>query len=512
MKTRKGLGYLVYFFCFLGLLCFEGCSSDSAQFHYGQFSAGEIVGLGFSTPSQKGYTDSKGTYSYYHGETICFHVGDIVLGCAKARPRLSVEDLVRETEIDKENIIIKIYQFLRSMDSYHNTYFSVHIDRKVDAAALDKTFDFVHSTTDDLKKLAEELLEPIYPGKREYLVPTEHAKKHLSNAILFAAYADTNDPQQYLPRCFATPVVIVSTASSDITVDLQKQAVDIYVINNPDASGANPCNCLSDDDTSIELSKDAFRVAGSMRIRGCSTAGAIKSQYSVEVEWPDPDPSPENPSHTPHFLGMQYGGKAWVFNDAGMVDPSRIRNPLSFYLQRELGKMTGSNSWAPRTKYFELFIVTGSSQKPTRTILTSGNLYRGVYILMENIHNSAHRIPIKDWDAKDPGVGPLILQINHPYTTGTPGQYYVANDGTKVPHYQDVLPPSPPAHANVGSPLTMKSPNSKAFFDMSNNAEPINQEQLKEIKQWFYTTGSLPYSAAPPHGWAGHFDSPPFRA
>jgi|GEM_PF-1716662 len=516
MKIEQRINCLVYALCFLGIFCFVGCSSDSdsEQLNNGRLSAGEIVGLGFSTLSQQGYTDTKGSYSYKEGETICFHVGDILLGCTDARPSISIEDLVPETADDKEDVSVRIYQFLMSLDSYYNTYNSVHIDREVDAAGLGKTFDFVDSTTDVLRQVVEELLAPIYPGKTEYLVPMEHAKLRLNNAAVFAKSAGSAlfAKSAGSNGCFATPLVIVTTASDGITVDLEKQAVDIYVINNPDSSVKKPINCLSDSEDPDKLSADAFNVTGSMRIRGCSTSGALKAQYSVDVDWPDPtDPPDNNPSHTTNFLGMTYGGNKWVFNDAGQVDPTLIRNPLSFYLQRELGKQTGSNAWAPRTKYFELWLVTGVSGEPTMSDLNNSN-YRGIYILMEDVHNGTGRIPINDWASTDLDVGPLILQINHSYTTSVRGQYYVAaNNGTKVAHYQDVLPPNPPnpAHANVGSPLCMKEPNSKKFFDIKNDANPINTEQLTQIRQWFYTEDTPPYTSAPPYGWTGHFDSPP---
>ena len=519
MKIEQRINCLVYALCFLGIFCFVGCSSDSdsEQLHNGRLSAGEIVGLGFSTLSQQGYTDTKGSYSYKEGETICFHVGDILLGCTDARPSISIEDLVPETADDKEDVSVRIYQFLMSLDSYYNTYNSVHIDREVDAAGLGKTFDFVDSTTDVLRQVVEELLAPIYPGKTEYLVPMEHAKLRLNNAAVFAksagsaVFAEPADSALFAKSagsngCFATPLVIVTTASDGITVDLEKQAVDIYVINNPDSSVGNPINCLSDSKGSDKLSADAFNVTGSMRIRGCSTSAALKSQYSVDVNWPDPtDPPDNNPSHTTNFLGMTYGGNKWVFNDAGQVDPTLIRNPLSFYLQRELGKQTGSNAWAPRTKYFELWLVTDVSGEPTVSDLNNAN-YRGIYILMEDIHNGTGRIPINDWASTALDVGPLILQINHSYTTSVPGQYYEKNS-TKIAHYQDVL--SSPAVANIGQPLYMNAPNSKSFVEKDNYAASINQNNLTQIKQWFYTEDTHPYTSAPPYGWTGHFNSPP---
>ena len=55
----------------------------------------------------------------------------------------------------------------------------------------------------------------------------------------------------------------------------------------------------------------------------------------------------------------------------------------------------------------------------------------------------------------------------------------------------------------------MKAPNSKKFFDIKNDANPINTAQLAQIQQWFYTEDTPPYTAAPPYGWTGCFDSPP---
>ncbi len=52
--------------------------------------AGSAAGIHFRTQMLEGLTDDAGTFSYYAGETVSFHLGDIVLGSAAAAPKLDL--------------------------------------------------------------------------------------------------------------------------------------------------------------------------------------------------------------------------------------------------------------------------------------------------------------------------------------------------------------------------------------------------------------------------------------
>lgn len=59
----------------------------------GRFVDGPVSGLRYSTPSQTGFTNSAGEFSYLAGETVSFYVGDILIGRAPAAETLTPFDL-----------------------------------------------------------------------------------------------------------------------------------------------------------------------------------------------------------------------------------------------------------------------------------------------------------------------------------------------------------------------------------------------------------------------------------
>ncbi|WP_077035067.1 CocE/NonD family hydrolase [Pelomonas sp. KK5] len=65
--------------------------------------AGPIAGLKYRTPTLAGTTSAEGEFQYREGEAISFHVGGLVLGAAKAAPRLNLASLAPRVDgkIDK---------------------------------------------------------------------------------------------------------------------------------------------------------------------------------------------------------------------------------------------------------------------------------------------------------------------------------------------------------------------------------------------------------------------------
>jgi hypothetical protein len=160
---------------------------------------------------------------------------------------------------------------------------------------------------------------------------------------------------------------------------------------------------------SLKSGKNGLSVK--MHVRGRSTRNVSKQQFEVELDSIDKKELKPN-----HFMDMKYGGSHWVFNDAGAFDLTLMRNSLAFITQQEMGQ------WAPRNKYFELFIIeapttdtlndsTFFKSQLVKVIANPEKYYNGVYLLMEKIKAEKHRIDIKKYDLSK-GQTDFILQLN----------------------------------------------------------------------------------------------------
>ena len=213
-------------------------------------------------------------------------------------------------------------------------------------------------------------------------------------------------PENYV---FDNPLVVMSTTAaslSDMTEDTQ---VYFWVLQPSGSGGVSLVD--PSDKTQTSLNPDNAYYKAKMHIRGQSTLGAVKPQFSVDITHNEDGKV---------FLDMPFDGSHWVFNDAGTYDYTMIRNMLAFDMQRTLGADTGSGAWAPRGEYFELFAVTGRDdsvvdQAPSLQEITNG--YAGVYLNLEEIEADPNRIDINTkYSAPDASnaVGGMIVQVNSP--------------------------------------------------------------------------------------------------
>ncbi|KAF4460141.1 hypothetical protein FALBO_13090 [Fusarium albosuccineum] len=67
---------------------------------FGEFRDGPFVGLGYSTPSYTGVTDSHGRFFYEAGDLVTFFIGYFELGCAKGAPTLTLASLDNKPDTD----------------------------------------------------------------------------------------------------------------------------------------------------------------------------------------------------------------------------------------------------------------------------------------------------------------------------------------------------------------------------------------------------------------------------
>lgn len=284
-----------------------------------------------------------------------------------------------------------------------------------------------------------------------------------------AARADITNVTWPDQLTFTNPLVVMSTTASSLSAMTSDTDVFFWVLE-PGANGvglANPKDAASLNPAAVELT-------AKMHIRGQSTAGDPKKQYSVKLT---------ESTGGDNFLGMTYGGNHWVFNDAGVYDQTMIRNILAFDMQRTLGQNTGSEAWAPRTKYFELFAVTGRDSSNVGTAPSIDDIkagYAGLYINLEEVRPEADRVPIPTTysPVADGAVGGLVLQINDQH------------DDSKMK-----LAGGNVAVANTGNTVVVQWP----------EAADLTTAQAQTINDWYYN----PDQAGPYEGWAYLFSTAP---
>lgn len=206
--------------------------------------------------------------------------------------------------------------------------------------------------------------------------------------------ARVNDTIKYI-----SPVVVILKPGDTLKGRDSEHVKLVYVVT-PDAQT-----------TKIDalLTRKAVMVEGLIHQRGDATFGQHNGQYAFKLK--------EEPER--HFLEMPKGGKDWILHEAGDFDHSLIRNVMAFHAQRQMGQ------WAPRTKYFEMFVITEPnlkvkadsayySRQLLKVVRNPQKYYYGVHINMEKIKVEHHRIDIGEffYDTTTNALGACIIQMN----------------------------------------------------------------------------------------------------
>jgi hypothetical protein len=108
----------------------------------GAFLDSPVEGLGYWTETQSGVTDAEGRFMYMEGETVIFHVGDIVLGEAPAQPVMTPLDLVEGAMDETHPMATNIVRFLLTMDADMDPSNGITILEEVSEQMYDHTIDF----------------------------------------------------------------------------------------------------------------------------------------------------------------------------------------------------------------------------------------------------------------------------------------------------------------------------------------------------------------------------------
>ncbi|MBL7154153.1 MAG: lamin tail domain-containing protein [Phycisphaerae bacterium] len=182
------------------------------------------------------------------------------------------------------------------------------------------------------------------------------------------------------------PIVVVDTYGGGISGSYYRKCSAVF-IERPIIGGRAKITDLAD-----------FAGRCGIRVRGSSTAGAPKHQYSFET-WDERD---RDESFS--IFGLP-ADSDWVLYAPLIYDRALINNPLAYELSRQVGRYAG------RTRACELYLNTGGGK-------VSQSDYVGLYFFMEKIRINKDRVDtgaLEPWDSTEPKVsGGYILAVDRP--------------------------------------------------------------------------------------------------
>jgi hypothetical protein len=163
-----------------------------------------------------------------------------------------------------------------------------------------------------------------------------------------------------------------------------------------------------------------------MHIRGSSSAGWEKRSYDLELWKADADED-----RRISLAGMPENGD-WILYAPYYFDDALIRNPLAMAISNAVGR------YAPRTALVELYVGE-------RSRALSGDDYRGVYVLMEEIEVDPERVdlePLLPEDVDEPEVtGGYLFKIDR--TGSGEGGFYAGSAGGEYEFQQNFVAVEP---------------------------------------------------------------------
>ncbi len=163
----------------------SGAAGTSAT---GVFRDSTVAGLGYSSGSHSGVTDSEGRFTYDIGQSISFSVGSIPLGTvAIAKQLITPVDLVANGTVSA-TYVVNVVRFLMMLDQDGDPSNGIQISAAVTAAATSwAPIDF---TTSDLPTaLAADLLSARAADGGSHTLPDAGTAQSQLTAALHCAYS-----------------------------------------------------------------------------------------------------------------------------------------------------------------------------------------------------------------------------------------------------------------------------------------------------------------------------------
>jgi PKD repeat protein len=93
-----------------------GGGGDTSTANTGTFIDSPVQGLDYLTTTQKGTTNSQGSFTYETGEEITFSIGDVVLGTTLGKSIITPLDLVPGAQDETDPTVTNILRLLQSLD------------------------------------------------------------------------------------------------------------------------------------------------------------------------------------------------------------------------------------------------------------------------------------------------------------------------------------------------------------------------------------------------------------
>lgn len=160
LKSVKVL--ILYVVCFALAACGGGGGgsvSSAPESRTGRFVDGPVEGLTYESGSQKGVTDTNGTFRYEEGKPVKFSVGGILIGQATAQPVMTPITLARESDpnagatTDQVVARVRFLLAISEVDAAGN----MKVIASARSATLSQQIDFAGVTDQTLGSLVTQL-------------------------------------------------------------------------------------------------------------------------------------------------------------------------------------------------------------------------------------------------------------------------------------------------------------------------------------------------------------------
>ena len=148
----------------------------------GVFLDSAVEGVRFTSATQNGFTDSKGTFLYLQGEVVSFYIGDILLGSASGKALITPLDFVPGAVDANNQQVTNILRFLQTLDQDSNPDNGIVIPNLVFTMAAGQTLDFTLSTS-DFESFTDALVAFLTSGATTSLIDVSEAIAHFQETL-----------------------------------------------------------------------------------------------------------------------------------------------------------------------------------------------------------------------------------------------------------------------------------------------------------------------------------------
>ena len=178
----------------LSVIFIYGCSEEEIenppnqqpgaqeQILIGKFLDSEVEGLGYSTPTRDGITNSAGEFKYLEGENVTFKVGNILLGSTIGNSIITPLEIASTSNATLETPEVKnISALLQTLDADKDPSNGISISQEAIDFLPDNQIDFRSNIIEFLGKLVLEVNKNTLADLK--VVMPEAATVHLANTI-----------------------------------------------------------------------------------------------------------------------------------------------------------------------------------------------------------------------------------------------------------------------------------------------------------------------------------------